>query len=66
MSSEDQVMYEKGYADGAGARRLNKRPSPSQLVGMDEYCHGFRAAFFDRASAPESAPIARANSRQAS
>ena len=64
MPSEEPSTYEKGYADGATARSLNKRPSPFQMVGTVEYCHGFRAAFFTRASVPESAQVNRTNSRR--
>jgi len=63
MPSEQPGTYEKGYAEGEWARRLNKRPSPFQMVGIDEYCHGFRAAFFTRASVRESAQVTQTNPR---
>jgi len=60
MSSEYQGTYEKGYADGVWARTLNKRPSSFQMVGIVNYCHGFRAAYFHRAALAESVPIDQA------
>ena len=38
----------EGYVDGEASRRRGKAPSQYALIGMDEYCLGFRAGYFDR------------------
>jgi hypothetical protein len=38
----------QGYVDGEVSRKHGRSPSRFALVGMDEYCLGFRAGFFDR------------------
>ena len=38
----------EGYVDGETARRRGKPASQYILVGMDEYCLGFRAGYFGR------------------
>lgn len=44
----------QGYVDGERSRRRGKPPSQYALVGIDEYCLGFRAGYFasDRKSPP--------------
>ena len=38
----------EGYLDGESSRRRGKPPSRYALIGIDEYCLGFRAGYFDR------------------
>ena len=38
----------EGYVDGESSRRRGKPPSQYALIGIDEYCLGFRAGYFDR------------------
>ena len=40
--------HAKGYVDGETSRRRGKMPSRLTLVGIDEYCLGFRAGYFER------------------
>jgi hypothetical protein len=41
-------MLAKGYMDGQTLRRRGEMPSKYAQVGIDEYCLGFRAGFYDR------------------
>lgn len=38
----------EGYIDGETCRRHNTAPSKYAQIGIDEYCQGFRAAYYDR------------------
>ncbi len=38
----------KGYLDGETARRRGSQPTLYAMVGIDDYCLGFRAAYFER------------------
>jgi len=38
----------QGYVDGETFRRRGKTISRYALVGIDEYCLGFRAGYFER------------------
>jgi hypothetical protein len=38
----------EGYVDGQTVRRRGKLPSKYALIGIDEYCAGFRTGYFDR------------------
>jgi hypothetical protein len=38
----------QGYIDGQNFRRRGKTPSTYARVGIDEYCLGFRAGYYDR------------------
>ncbi len=38
----------EGFVDGESSRRRGKPPSQYALIGIDEYCLGFRAGYFDR------------------
>lgn len=38
----------KGYVDGETFRLRAKRPSKYALIGIDEYCLGFRAGYYER------------------
>ena len=40
--------YARGYVDGETSRRLGAAPALYALVGIDEYCLGFRAGYFER------------------
>jgi hypothetical protein len=40
----------EGFVDGESFRRRGKRPPKYVLVGIDEYCQGFRAGYFERKS----------------
>jgi hypothetical protein len=40
--------HAKGFADGETSRRRGKMPSRLTLVGINEYCLGFRAGYFER------------------
>lgn len=38
----------EGYIDGESFRRHGKTPSMYAQVGIDEYCLGFRASYYER------------------
>ena len=40
--------YARGYVDGETSRRLGTAPALYTLVGIDEYCLGFRAGYYVR------------------
>ena len=40
--------HAKGFVDGESSRRRGKPPSRLALIGLDEYCLGFRAGYFER------------------
>ena len=40
--------YARGYVDGETSRRLGTAPALYTLVGIDQYCLGFRAGYFER------------------
>ena len=40
--------YATGFVDGEIFRLWGKKPSEHFLIGMDEYCLGFRAGYFER------------------
>jgi hypothetical protein len=42
------LEHAKGYVDGEAYRLRGKRPSKYALVGIDEYCLGFRAGYYER------------------
>ena len=41
-------VYAEGYVDGESFRRRGKRPPNYVLIGIDEYCQGFRSGYFER------------------
>jgi hypothetical protein len=43
------VARAQGFVDGEMSRRRGASPSAYAQVGMDEYCLGFRAAYYERA-----------------
>src|SRR6185436_11033223 len=47
--------YARGFVDGETARRLGTAPALYTLVGIDEFCLGFRAGYFERHPLRESA-----------
>jgi hypothetical protein len=38
----------EGYIDGEAHRRRGMTPSKYAQIGIDEYCLGFRAGYYDR------------------
>lgn len=50
------LAHAEGYVDGQTVRRRGKLPSKYALIGIDEYCAGFRAGYFDRQSTVSSHP----------
>ena len=40
--------YAKGYVDGEISRLRGRKASEHALIGIDEYCLGFRTGYFDR------------------
>jgi hypothetical protein len=50
----------KGYLDGDIARRRGTAPSMYAQIGIDEYCMGFRAAYYDRRNPEPAQPRDRA------
>jgi hypothetical protein len=40
--------HAKGYVDGETFRLRGKKPSNYVLIGIDEYCLGFRAGYYER------------------
>lgn len=47
----------EGYVEGRASRRRGKPPSQYGLVGIDQYCVGFRAGYFVREE-PRATPSA--------
>jgi hypothetical protein len=42
------LEHARGYVDGQAFRLRGKQPSQYALVGIDEYCLGFRAGYYER------------------
>ena len=42
------LPHAEGFVDGESFRRRGKRPPNYVLIGIDEYCQGFRAGYFER------------------
>jgi len=42
------LEHARGYVDGEAFRLRGKQPSTYALVGIDEYCLGFRAGYYER------------------
>jgi hypothetical protein len=40
--------HAQGFVDGESSRRRGKPPSKYALIGIDEYCLGFRSGYFER------------------
>ena len=47
------LAYSEGYVEGEYHRRRGKPMGAYVAIGMDEYCLGFRAGYFER-KAPDS------------
>jgi hypothetical protein len=47
----------EGYIDGETFRRRGKTPSTYAQVGIDEYCLGFRASYYERQNPPSTASL---------
>ena len=50
----------EGYVDGEVHRRRGIAPSRYAQVGIDEYCLGFRAGYYERKQAEPAAPVSAA------
>ncbi len=42
------LEHARGFVDGETTRKRRQTPSVFALNGIDEYCLGFRAGFFER------------------
>lgn len=40
------ATYSEGYINGKSARSRGLPPSTFQLIGIDEYCLGYRAGYY--------------------
>lgn len=49
--------HAQGYVDGETSRRRGKPPSKYALIGIDEYCLGFRAGYFERHHSGSARPV---------
>ena len=47
----------EGYIDGETFRRRGKTPSMYAQIGIDEYCLGFRASYYERRNRDSTAGI---------
>jgi hypothetical protein len=55
------IARAQGFLDGEMSRRRGAVPSTYARVGIDDYCLGFRAGYFERRNTqPKSAPTALA------
>lgn len=52
--------FAKGFVEGNSSRRRGAKPSAYAQIGIDEYCLGFRAGYYERAmgNVPTSSPPA--------
>ena len=44
------LAHAEGFVDGESFRKRGKRPPNYVLIGIDEYCQGFRSGYFERKS----------------
>jgi len=42
------LAYAEGYVEGEAFRRRGTLPSKYAQIGIDEYCLGFRAGYYER------------------
>ena len=42
------LAHAEGFVDGESFRRRGKRPPNYVLIGIDDYCQGFRSGYFER------------------
>ena len=47
----------EGYIDGETFRRRGKAPSMYVQIGIDEYCLGFRASYYERQNPTSTASL---------
>ena len=47
----EQDAWSVGFAAGESHRRGGKWPSRYVMIGIDEYCRGFRDGYFERGTA---------------
>ena len=47
----------QGYVEGETFRRRGKTPSTYAQIGIDEYCRGFRAGYYERQSVTSTASL---------
>jgi hypothetical protein len=57
----------EGYVDGEVSRRRRTKPSTYVQIGIDDYCLGFRASYYERQNPVSTArrvqlPVARQRS----
>ena len=52
------LAHAEGYIDGETFRRRGKTPSMYAQIGIDEYCLGFRAGYYERKNAGLMLPAA--------
>ena len=53
----------EGYIDGETYRRRGKTPSTYARIGIDEYCLGFRAGYYERQNVESRYPASKASFR---
>ena len=53
----------EGYIDGETYRRRGKTPSTYARIGIDEYCLGFRAGYYERQNTESLYPAPKASFR---
>jgi len=53
-------VFAQGFLEGETARRRGTLPSKYAQIGIDQFCLGFRAGYYDRKNAGSSAPVAPA------
>ena len=61
--NDRSIEFSQGFVDGEAHRQRGKSPSPYVLVGIDQYCLGFRSGYFERRQSsvtPAHAPLMRA------
>ena len=51
------LAHAEGYIDGETFRRRGKTPSMYAQIGIDEYCLGFRASYYERQNRDSTASI---------
>ena len=54
------LAHAEGFVDGESFRRRSKRPPNYVLIGIDDYCQGFREGYFERKAPASRKPPASA------
>jgi hypothetical protein len=57
------LHYAEGFLKGKYSRRSGARLSPYAMVGLDDYCLGFRAGYFEHQN-PVVRPVQKAAARE--